>query len=103
MEWTVEEDGEWYHPDTEMRKRLHVPIGCCPNYLEDLNAVHEAEGKLTPAQQAVFGENLATLFHYHDDYYSGWTVGPIDFYMMAHATATQRCEALLKTLGLWRD
>jgi hypothetical protein len=60
-----------------------------PDYPNDLNAVHEAEKKLdvNPWQQYI---NLLP------DIIEDWR-SPI------HATARQRCEALLKTVGLWKE
>ncbi len=55
-----------------------------PDYLNDLNAMHEAEKVLTGIQLAE---------------YSIWLqkIEDLDFL----ATAAQRAEAFLKTLGLW--
>ena len=60
-----------------------------PDYPNDLNAVHEAEKKLdvNPWQQYI---NLLP------DIIEDWR-SPI------HATAHQRCEALLKTIGKWKE
>ena len=66
-----------------------------PNYLNDLNAMHEAE-KIIPRQ----------LFHV--DYWqkgygrfqqilSGITITPYS------ATASQRAEAFLRTIGKWEE
>jgi hypothetical protein len=67
-----------------------------PDYLNDLNAMHEAEKVLRP--DGVYGE------------WAKWEVyvktlgdkltGPDD---VAHATAAQRAEAFLKTIGKWTD
>ena len=59
--------------------------GYYPDYLNDLNAMHEAEKILTNDQR--------------DDYFDRllW-VGPPLF-----STAAQRAEAFLRTLNLWRD
>ena len=77
-----------FHPDN--------PIGqTMPNYLNDLNAMHEAE-KIIPSQ----------LFHV--DYWqkgygrfqqilSGLTITPYS------ATASQRAEAFLRTIGKWEE
>lgn len=62
-----------------------------PNYLNDLNAMHEAEKTLKFKQQALYqgmigkvtGNKCPALF------------GQI------HATAPQRAEAFLRTLNLW--
>lgn len=64
----------------------HVGIkSLVPDYLNDLNAIHEAEEHLKRT-------NLGK-----------WTL--LDSHMQGkwHATAAQRAEALLKTIGKWVD
>ena len=75
----------------------HYPNGAkaiiTPDYLNDLNAMHEAEKKLTLKQQMLYqgmigkvtGNKCPALF------------GQI------HATATQRAEAFLRTIGKWKE
>jgi hypothetical protein len=58
-----------------------------PDYLNDLNAMHEAEKVLSYEQQ----DRMARLIGRHDT----WT--------LLHATAAQRAEAFLRTLNLWDD
>ena len=78
----------------------HVPL---PDYLNDLNACHEMEKVLTKEQhftyiQAVYRivvANSAFIAMVQGEETTG-------FYIM-HATAAQRCEAFLKTLGLWEQ
>jgi len=60
---------------------VHTPI---PNYCNDLNAMHEAEMKLTKEQS---DDYVARLFD--------------SCYELAFATASQRAEAFLRTLGKW--
>lgn len=77
-----------------------------PDYLNDLNAVHELEERLDDRQREQYGDLLATRFcgfHYID--YEGWDGGedPSGFFWMAHLTAAQRCEALLRTIGRWEE
>lgn len=65
-----------------------------PDYLNDLNAMHEAEKMLTETPV-------------------GWSVKWFDYLthlgrfrgtaMVAHATAAERSEAFLKTLNLWTE
>ena len=62
-----------------------------PDYLNDLNAMHEAEKVLTGYQQTVtYSDNLMKIVGYHT-------------FDSAHATAPQRCEAFLRVMGLWED
>lgn len=68
-----------------------------PDYVNDLNAIHEAESKLME------GRSSCKLFWDYCEYLR--EIVPADFGTdtVIHATAAQRCEALLKTLGLWKD
>lgn len=62
-----------------------------PDYLNDLNAMHEAESNLSHEQLLGFDRRL------HIDICKG------DFQKAIHATAAQRAEAFLKALNLWQD
>ena len=57
-----------------------------PDYLNDLNAMHEAEKSLTPEQRS----------DYHSLLLSSGYMAAID------ATAAQRAEAFLRALGQWQ-
>jgi len=80
-----------------------------PDYLTDLNAMHEAWKVLTEPQRRTFASKLYDLangFRADDD--DGWTPDIFEASMdgvalMVHATAAQRAEAFLRTLGLWKD
>jgi hypothetical protein len=75
-------------------------LNALPRYLEDLNAMHEAEKVLTAEQFTSYldwldvecGGELAL---------SDMVSGPELVFGLAHATAEQRAAALLKSLGLW--
>lgn len=92
-----------YHED------LWVPPGitdfseldcdCLPDCLNDLNAVHELEKKLTDTQYVQWALALNELW-LRDNPYS--IPNRIGIFRSASATAAQRCEALLKTLNLWK-
>ena len=56
-----------------------------PDYLNDLNAMHEAEKVLNNEQWVAYGRELNRL----------------GVFPMVHATASQRAEAFLRTLGIW--
>lgn len=63
-----------------------------PDYLNDLNAMHEAEKMLSDMQLRV---------------YDKWLCGrrfikALETYAW-HATAAQRAEAFLRTIGKWKD
>ena len=60
-----------------------------PDYLNDLNACHEMEKVLTDEQTAAYITTLCL------------EVQPDP--MLHHATAAEKCEAFLRTLGLWEE
>lgn len=66
-----------------------------PNYAHDLNACHEAEKVLTEAQRSFYRRELCAAV--------GGTRTNLKTFEQITATARQRCEALLRTLGKWRD
>ena len=78
-------DKQWLKPNKNGGVE-QVPL---PDYLNDLNAMHEAEKNLGP-QSAVYADNLRTLANTKDSW------------VLIHATAAQRAEAFLKTLNLWK-
>lgn len=68
-----------------------------PDYLNDLNAVHGAEKLLTYEQQPHYIHAIKrTVMRVSP-------IGAADDYETATATAAQRLEALLRTLGKWVD
>jgi hypothetical protein len=77
-------------------------IAVLPNYLNDLNAMHAAFLSLPAGSHITFGRHLQEvcgegLVGYVSSY-------PEDFAglaRIAHATAAQRAEAFLKTIGKW--
>ena len=78
----------WSHKDHPP----HAGFDVIPDYLHDLNACHEFEIWLLknhPDLRAVYRRILIEC------------VGSDGLYWMA--TAPQRCEAFLKTIGKWRD
>ena len=71
-----------------------VPIDTLPNYLENLNAMHEAESHLG----CVIDTDGTIEFAYELQLIqvmkpSGWRI--------YYATAAQRAEAFLRTIGKW--
>lgn len=68
----------------------HLPI---PNYLEDLNAMHEAEKLLTREQQRLY----TRLLHpeYVDNLSGDWCV--------LHSAAGKRADAFTKVIGKWEE
>ena len=76
-----------FHPDN--------PVGqTMPDYLVDLNAMHEAEKMLTEHQWDEY-ERVLRLVCDGCSYFEG--AGK----ELLHATAAQRAEAFLRTVGKW--
>ncbi len=63
-----------------------------PDYLHDLNAMHEAEKVLTDDQTKRYIETLCKQVHRQPG--NQWGV---------MATAAQRAEAFLRTIGKWEE
>ena len=102
--WKTFEDSENYPSpkvwtDPGGRARCWSDI---PDYLNDLNAMHEAEKTLTPDQQDGYQNGLGNLVAGQPfETYNHWSNVGCAF--VCHATAPQRAEAFLKTLGLWTE
>lgn len=94
MGWKVSPDKStvmgpvWISPDG-----YEVPLP--PDFVNDLNAMHEVEAKLELRQHTYFAVTLRQIVSTHR--YARWHA----IWECSHATAAQRAEALLKTLGLW--
>lgn len=69
-----------------------------PNYLTDLNAMHEAESELSHTQYLYFTQRLDEICLRDADQ----NEPSIESYS-AYATAAKRAEAFLRTLNLWDD
>jgi hypothetical protein len=70
-----------------------------PSFCDDLTVIHQAEQLLDYEQGMLFEEELCSIVKKENEereypYY--WR------FAVCHATARQRAEALLKTLGKWR-
>jgi hypothetical protein len=67
-----------------------------PDYLTDLNAMHEAEKVLDENQWRTYGDLLVAKIKPY--------AGPgLWNHRHVHATPAQRAEAFLRTLGKWDD
>ncbi len=73
----------WYNPAGQIFWESELP-----DYLNDLNAMHEAEKVLDEKQQQEYVNLLLTG-------------DSLNYFAEIHATATQRAEAFLRTLNLW--
>ncbi len=63
------------------------------DYLNDLNAMHEAEKTIRKPGLALWCDYARTLRRVCD----------VSLYSDIHATAAQRAEAFLRTLNLWQE
>ena len=85
--WEAMPEGH-YHPDN--------PIGQTkPDYLNDLNACHEMEKVLTEKGVNAWWSYVAFINRHNPR--------PFGTETAVHATAPQKCEAFLRTLGLWEE
>lgn len=84
-------DGAWegYTPDGKF-----FFLEDLPDYLNDLNAMHEAEKVLTLKRVSDYKEHLKRLTLENHNNAQGFVF---------HATAAQRAEAFLRTIGKWTD
>ena len=87
--WEPTPEGH-FHPDN--------PTGQTPpNYLTDLNAMHEAEKVLTQQQRIEYVRELVFIWTGRND-------RAIPNWWFVHdATASQRAEAFLRTIGKWEE
>jgi hypothetical protein len=88
---------DWEAPDG-MRHQNWGGLISCPDYLNDLNAMHEAEKALGDKQRMTYYAILVSIVRkslgidpYESHYQPKFTT---------HATARQRADAFIKTLGL---
>lgn len=86
------ETGLWLKDGRGVSRRL-------PNYTEDLNACHEAISKLTTwDEQKAYINELKWLALSED-----FILAEEALWKLMSATARQRCEALLRTIGKWKE
>lgn len=83
--------GKWVKPPFECRSLLFKHA--IPNYVNDLNAMHEAEKALSDAQY--WGDFKIKGF---SDFLFEVNTG-----RSPSATARQRAEAFLRTIGKWKE
>lgn len=73
-----------------------------PDYLNDLNAMNEAEALFDAPSKTHFGNNSA-YYHYLSIVTKRDGNELLNRYRMIRATAAQRAEAFLRTIGKWED
>lgn len=70
-----------------------------PDFLHDLNAMHDAERMLTQNQMIDYSRHIGKLVTSHlPASRAAW----MDFGLI-NTTATQRAEAFLRTIGKWKE
>jgi hypothetical protein len=70
-----------------------------PDYLNDLNAMREAENVLNTERAETFVSELANTIQMKR---TKATINS-DYFIVAHASAAQRAEAFLRCIGKWQD
>lgn len=68
-----------------------------PDYLNDLNAMYDAEGVLGP-KWASYCEKLLEIVEPEPR-----TLEVCHYWNLLHATSAQRAEAFLRTIGKWKE
>lgn len=86
----------WKHPDGSIWQEPWVPL----RFTEDLNAMHEAWCSLTLWQHQAFRHELQAVIAYAQEDEEPHK-GPC--HSVCNATALQRAEAYLRTIGKWKD
>jgi hypothetical protein len=96
-------DGNWRTKD----KWVAAPDGTSqlrhdiPDYHCDLNEMREAENTLSAEDQDVFAARLADVCGITEMDRDNWSEA--EDFILLHATAPQRAEAFLRTLGEWEE
>lgn len=94
FDWSVEPEPKTYWEECEKTQ--------LPDYLNDLNAIHEATMHAAEIEgtkfQALFQLRLQEVVERRRRDLNREQIG----WWMNNATAAQRCEALLRTIGKWK-
>jgi hypothetical protein len=85
--WTIKHKGLWV-------EKLQT-YAALPDYFNDLNACHQMEKVLTGKGVNAWWSYVAFVNRHNPT--------PFGTETAVHATAAQRCEAFLRTLGLWEE
>lgn len=88
--------------DYECGWAYQLPDGVYAEFdpVQDMNAAHAMEGTLTPNQVSDYNARLLRIVQSTPD--AHFPTVPARIYVW-HATAAQRCESFLRTLGLWKE
>lgn len=86
----------WHHPITTEAVYFHQ----LPDYCNDLNAIHTAEKFMDGGQR---GRYVLSLSHSAAKQPETWfPQGAPELFLLLSATASQRAEAFLRALSLWK-
>jgi hypothetical protein len=89
--WKRQEPDSCFFDDPT--ESFQVYVGDLPDYFHDLNAMHEAERTLNPSLAGCYARTLTSI---------AWQSEQPVFAPMS-ATAAQRAEAFLRTIGRWTE
>lgn len=100
--WRAKDGVHWYPPGLHPAQNV---IGYhLPDYLDDLNAMHEAEKMLKWEDRKRYHTALADVAGFSYSEADTEEETQLDWNCrICHATAAQRAEAFLRTLNLWDD
>jgi hypothetical protein len=105
--WTATVDDDQFWRATRADGSMTSDLWCSmssvwnvgiPDYLNDLNAMHEAEKVLTEEQDLEYSEALEQVVEGRFV-----TNNAEDMRRLRSATAAQRAEAFLRTIGKWKE
>jgi hypothetical protein len=105
--WTATVDDDQFWRATRADGSMTSDLWCSmssvwnvgiPDYLNDLNAMHEAEKVLTNEQDLEYSEALEQVVEGRFV-----TNNAEDMRRLRSATAPQRAEAFLRTIGKWKE
>lgn len=96
-----------WHPEKHPKNRFYYET-LTPDYYNDLNAMHEAEETLYADQCEEYARNL---MKHHPTYcvqvldsrFEPTDEVAYETFTLIHATAAQRAEAFLRTIGKWEE
>lgn len=90
----IDADGGCYGWVAPGGGNLQTAPDCFPDFLHDLNAMHEAEKALNPVQRRAYIRELWSLYPGNQTEH---------YYKAIFTTAAQRAEAFLRTIGKWKE
>jgi len=100
--WQMTEHTNYGPPPYRSKwSRERNPMEGIPDYPNDLNAMNEAVCLLSDEQRFEYGDKLAVLVFGEEFFEEKFSPNGLGYYDIAQATAAQRAEAFLRTIGKW--